>query len=58
MHRRSYAIRVDADTCRRLVRLQRGTGTPIRKLVASLLREYLDRTGHPPRAAERWRSLR
>jgi hypothetical protein len=57
MHRRSYAIRVDANTCRRLVRLQRGTGTPIRKLVASLLRDYLDRTGHPSRA-QRWRRPR
>jgi hypothetical protein len=47
MHHRSYAIRVDADTGRRLVRLQRGTGTPIRKLVVSLLRDYLDLPRHP-----------
>jgi hypothetical protein len=53
MHRRSYAIRVDADTCRRLVRLQRGTGTPVRKLVNALLRDYLDLTGHPAHAVRR-----
>lgn len=42
MHHRTYAVRVDADTCRRLVRLQRGTGTPVRKLVNAVLRDYLD----------------
>lgn len=42
MHHRTYAIRVDADTCHRLSRLQRGTGTPVRKLVNALLRDYLD----------------
>jgi hypothetical protein len=47
MNHRSYAICVDADTGRQLVRLQRGTGTPIRKLVASLLRDYLDLPRHP-----------
>lgn len=41
MHR-SFAIRVDADTCRRLARMQRGSGTPVRKLVNTLLRDYLD----------------
>lgn len=58
MHRRSYAIRVDANTCRRLVRLQRGTGTPVPKLVASLLRDYLDLSGHPFHAARRCRRPR
>lgn len=57
MHRRSYAVRVDADTCRRLVRLQRGTGTPVRKLVNTLLRDYLDLAG-PPRLARRCRRPR
>ena len=42
MHHRTYAVRVDADTCRRLYRLQRGTGTPVRKLVNAVLRDYLD----------------
>lgn len=42
MHHRTYAVRVDVDTGRRLARLQRGTGTPVRKLVNALLREYLD----------------
>jgi hypothetical protein len=42
MHHRSYAIRIDADTCRRLVRLQRGTGTPVQKLINALVRNYLD----------------
>jgi hypothetical protein len=58
MHCRSYAVRVDADTCRRLVRLQRGTGTPIRKLVNALLRDYLDLTGRPLHAARRCRRPR
>jgi hypothetical protein len=58
MHRRSYAIRVDADTCRRLVRLQRGTGTPIRKLVSALLRDYLDLTGRALNATRRCRRPR
>ena len=57
MHCRSYAVRVDADTCRRLVRLQRGTGTPVRKLVNALLRDYLDLTG-PSRVARRCRRSR
>lgn len=42
MHYRRYAIRVDAGTARRLMRLQRGTGTPVRKLVTSVLNDYLD----------------
>ena len=42
MHHRTYAVRVDADTGRRLARLQRSTGTPVRKLVNALLRDYLD----------------
>ena len=42
MHHRTYAVRVDADTCRRLTRLQRGTGTPVRKIVNAVLRDYLD----------------
>jgi hypothetical protein len=42
MHHRSYPVRLDADMCRRLGRLQRGTGTPVRKLVNALLREYLN----------------
>ena len=55
MHRRSYSVCVDADTCRRLVRLQRGTGTPVRKLVNTLLRDFLDLTGpsHPSRRCRR-----
>lgn|GEM_PF-1597777 len=53
MHRRSYAVRVDPNTCRRLVRLQRGTGTPIPKLVNALLRDYLDLSGHPLHAGRR-----
>jgi len=46
MHHRTYAVRVDADTCRRLIRLQRGTGTPVRKLVNAVLRDYLDSCAH------------
>jgi hypothetical protein len=49
MHHRTYAVRVDANTCRRLVRLQRGTGTPIRKLVNAVLRDYLDTCAHRAR---------
>lgn len=45
MHRRTYVVRVDADTCRRLHRLQRGTDTPVPKIVHTLLRDYLDLTG-------------
>lgn len=50
MHR-SFAIRVDADTCRRLARRQRGSGMPVRTLVNALLRDYLDvpRRLRPPR---------
>lgn len=56
MHHHSYAIRVDADTCRRLVRLQRGTGTPVRKFVNALLRDYLATfTQSCPRSAPRRR---
>ena len=58
MHRRSYAIRVDANTCRRLVRLQRGTGTPVRKLVNALLRDYLDLTRSPSNAERNCRRSR
>lgn len=58
MHRRSYAIRVDANTCRRLVRLQRGTGTPVRKLVNALLRDYLDLTRSPSHAERHCRRSR
>jgi len=53
MHRRSYAIRADTDTCRRLVRLQRRTGTPVPKLVNALLRDYLDLSFHSLHAARR-----
>ena len=49
MHHRTYAVRVDADTCRRLSRLQRGTGTPVRKLVNAVLRDYLDSSTHGTR---------
>jgi len=57
MHCRSYAVRVDADTCRRLIRLQRGTGTPVRKLLNTLLRDFLDLTcpSHPSRLCRRSR---
>lgn len=54
MHHRSYAVRVDADTCRRLARMQRGTGTPVRKLVNRLLRDFLDLTG-PSHRSRCWR---
>ena len=56
MHHRSYAIRVDADTCRRLARLQRGTGIPVRKVVNALLRDYLDlsRGGRDDRSHRRY----
>ncbi len=57
MHYRSYAVHVDADTCRRLVRLQRGTGMPVRKLVNTLLRDFLDLTG-PSRPSRRCRRSR
>jgi len=53
MHRRSYAIRVDANTCRRLVRLQRNSPTPVRKLVNALLRDYLDLTSPAERSCRR-----
>ncbi len=56
MCHRTYAIRVDAGTARRLLRLQRGTGTPVRKLVNSVLRHYLDFCAHgAPRAPIRRR---
>ncbi len=42
MRYRAHSIRVDADTCHRLSRLQRGTGTPVRKIVNAVLRDYLD----------------
>lgn len=57
MHHRSYAVRVDADTCRRLVRMQRVTGTPVRKLVNTLLRDYLELT-HPSHVSRRCRRSR
>jgi len=57
MHPHSYAVRVDADTCRRLVRLQSGTGTPVRKLVNTLLRDFLDLTG-PSHVSRRCRRPR
>ena len=41
MHR-ATRIGIDAHTCRRLYRLQRRTGTPVRRLVNALLRDYLD----------------
>jgi hypothetical protein len=41
MHR-AKRIGIDAHTCRRLYRLQRRTGTPVRKLVNALLRDYLE----------------
>jgi hypothetical protein len=43
MHR-ATRIGIDAHTCRRLYRLQRRTGTPVRKLVNALLRDFLDAT--------------
>jgi hypothetical protein len=58
MHRRSYAICVNADTCRRLARLQRGTGIPVRKLVNALLRDYLDLTRSPSNTERRCRRSR
>lgn len=54
MHR-TYAIRVDADTCRRLHRLQRGTGIPVRKVVNTLLRDYLDGCAHGALRSPLWR---
>ncbi len=38
MHHRTHAVRLDADTCWRLARLQRGTGTQLRKIVNTLPR--------------------
>jgi hypothetical protein len=47
MHHRTYAVRVDADTGQRLARLQRRSGTPVRKLVNALLRDFLDAIPDP-----------
>lgn len=44
MSHRSNRIGIDEDTCRRLHRVHRRTGTPVRKLVNTLLRDYLDAT--------------
>jgi hypothetical protein len=41
---RSTRIGIDGDTCRRLHRLHRQTGIPVRKLVNAFLRGCLDTT--------------
>lgn len=44
MHHRSSRVGIDEETCSRLRRLQRGTGTPLQKLINRILRDYVDTT--------------
>jgi hypothetical protein len=61
MYHRTYAVQIDAGVCRRLARLRRRTGTPVQKLVNSILRRYADElapAGRLARAAAPARSWR
>lgn len=57
MYRRIYTVPVDAETGRRLARICRA-GTPLRRLVASLLRDALDRLQPAPPCPRPIRSRR
>lgn len=51
MYHRTYAVQIDAGVCRRLARLRRRTGTPVQKIVNSILRRYADELAPAERLA-------